>query len=273
MKIEKDVKMFEWDDDQVEMARAAKERDNKARAKYEREVAPVKQERAVKKERAIKREESAEDREQKMLSQEAKERDLKARAAYSDEIKGERLRKAKEFVQKDEERNVFRARAAAEKETIQAQTARDREERRQVAEKAKMDKLLVAVKTERTERAAKTVKQEVKTEKTTGYQKAVQKMQGDVAMRDVREVKAERALKERALKQEVRTNKAAIDRQERAQAMAVDEPKNVGGYQRAQLDEPDDRTSFAEIGEGCLMSKGHGLMYQFYTEPWAYAPS
>ena len=55
--------------------------------------------------------------------------------------------------------------------------------------------------------------------------------------------------------------------------MAVDEPKNVGGYQQAQLDEPDDRTEFANINEGCLISKGNGLMYQSYTEQGAYAPS
>ena len=54
---------------------------------------------------------------------------------------------------------------------------------------------------------------------SAGYRKAIQKMKCDTTMRDVREVKAE-----------VRANKAAIDKQERErpQAMAVDEPKNVG---------------------------------------------
>ena len=99
-------------------------------------------------------------------------------------------------------------------------------------------------------------------------------MEGDVAMRDAHGVKAERALE-----QTVRTNKAAIDKQEkeqrpasmkqaveRPQAMAVDKPKNVGRQQLAQLDRPDDRTSFAGVGEGCLLSDGYGLMCQSHTE-------
>ena len=31
--------------------------------------------------------------------------------------------------------------------------------------------------------------------------------------------------------------------------------------------------SYAEIGEGCLISGGHSLMYRSHTEPGAYAPS
>ena len=196
-----------------------------------------------------------------MLAQEAKARDQKAREAYNDEVKGERLRKVKEFVREEERKD--RAIAAAEKERIQAQTVKDRTERTagQVAEKAKMDRLRADVKVERGK---------VKQEKA----KAVE---GDVVMRarDPAVVK-----QEMKLEREVRANKAAIDKQEaratikqEAQAMAVNEPKKVGGYQLAQLDEPDDRTEFADIGEGCPISKANGLMYQSYTEQGAHAHS
>ena len=210
--------MVEWDDDQEEMSRAAKERDNKARAKYEREVAPVRQERAVKRE----------DPEQKILAQEAKARDLKARVLFKDEIKGERLRKAKEFL-REEEIKKQRALAAAEKEKIQAQMAKDRMEKTagQVAEKAKMSKLRADVKMERVALPA-AVKEE-KSGISAGYRRAIQQRQGDTSMRDRRdppEVKAEVKLE-----REVRANKAAIDQQEKEgpQAMEVDKPKGVGG--------------------------------------------
>ena len=57
--------------------------------------------------------------------------------------------------------------------------------------------------------------------------------------------------------------------------MMVDKPKSVGGFQLAQLKEPDDRTSFAEVVEGSMISgskTAYDLMYNSFTEPGALAP-
>ena len=88
----------------------------------------------------------------------------------------------------------------------------------------------------------------------------------------MRDVKRDPALvrAEMKLEREVRSNKASIDRQE-AQAMAVDVPKKHGDFQLAQLNDPDDRTDFADMGEGCLMAGGNSDMYKSHTEQGNYA--
>ena len=260
----KNAGVFDWDDDQVAMALAAKARDQAARAKYE-------QERPVKRE--PKQENRDEGQEQKQLALESKKRNQRARVKYDDEVK-ERLIKANEYIREEGAKKDLRERAAAEKAEIQAKSARTKTERavEQAAEKAKMNTLRADIKMERTaaaKAAPKNVWVKNESGKSPAYTKALE--QADVVMRDATEVK-----KEANIIAKVQANKAAIDKQEKQQkpqAMEVDKPKGVGGYQLAQLGTPDNRSSYAEIGEGCLISGGHSLMYRSHTEPGAYAPS
>ena len=256
-------RVFDWDDDQVEMARAANDRDNAARKAYEAEQAraPVRQ--SPKQEKPSKEEEKHDREEQQQLAQESKERGRAAKERYANEVKGERLKKAKEFL---------RAAAEKEKAEIQAQTAKDRAGRaaEHAAEKAKMDGLRANIKAERAPAAKAAarpapknawVKNE-KTGKSPAYTRARAQKDGDVIMRDPKEETSR-------LQKEVQSNKAAIDRQERRerpQAMAVDKPSGIGGIKVVRMNEPDDRTSFATKGEGCLMAEGDELMYRSQTE-------
>jgi len=133
-----DVRVYDWDDDQEEMARESKERDMKARAKYEKDR-PVKQENSKKEKSELAKWNSGA---QRALAQESKARDKKAKEAHEAEMKEIRLKKAREFVMEEHKRADFRAKAAAEKKEIQAATARDRAARRleQAAEKEKNGK-------------------------------------------------------------------------------------------------------------------------------------